>query len=113
MIYYLSQIRPRIHAFYLYFYTIVDIKKNDQERIQERCQDDIEDEIDRKFSDAWSAPIIPSKPTGDRRSKVENKLSQGASPSFLEACEKLRSTKQKRILELGRPKLIIRSDIFA
>ena len=80
---------------FIYIFLIVDIKENNQERTGKRCQYDIEEEIDRKFSDAWSAPIVPSKPSPTKRTKAENELGQNASPSFL------------------RPKLIIRSDIFA
>ena len=81
-------------------------------RIQKRCQDDIEDEIDRRFSDAWSTPIIPTKENAETKI-TENELSPSARASFLDACVKIRSAKQKNVLEFGRPRLTVRSDIFA
>ena len=96
----------------LFIVAIADTAKYGHVQVQKRCQDDIEDEIDRRFNDAWSAPIIPNKPNTEK-TKMGNEFSQCTNPSFLDACMKVRSVKQKHVLEFGRPKLTVRSDIFA
>ena len=71
----------------------------------------VEEEIDRKFSNAWQAPIsdlIPNK----KKDASKLQLNENGRKHFLESGKQIESKQQKRLSNNTSYKLSLRTDIF-